>query len=160
MTAFRTASLLLSILLAPIAQADPKETTATTPPLEGTKWVLELMEEKKDGKTQKTKPIVSPMVTLDFADGNATGMSTVNSYGCPVKVDPKKGSILFDGIIGGLRFGEETAMKQEKTYLRLLATMTTYKVEKEKLILSNKEGSAKLRFIAFADRGIRIGPIP
>jgi len=109
-------------------------------PLDGTSWRL----------TEWTLSSLNPAdftITAQFADGNISGHSAVNTYGGPYKLG--RGAAFSVGPLACTEMaGPEPAMRAEAAYLALLDQATSYKIADRKLTLYDKGGNESLIFEA------------
>ena len=108
--------------------------------LEGTHWRLESWTLNSLNPADFT-------ITAQFAGGQISGNSGVNSYGGPVKLGP--GAAFTAGpLTSTLMAGPEPAMRAESAFTKLLAGATSYKVSSGTLTLYDGGGNESLVFAA------------
>ena len=114
-------------------------------PLTGTEWTLE--SSSQDGESVSSV-IAGTTVTATFSpDGNVTGNAGCNSYGAGYVLDGAKITIE-PPISTKMYCGEpEGLMEQENTYLNLLPSVSSYRVEGNRLVLSDATGADLLFFV-------------
>ena len=107
-------------------------------PLDGTSWRL----------TEWTLSSLNPAdftITAQFADGNISGHSAVNTYGGPYKLG--RGAAFEVGPLACTEMaGPEPAMRAESAYMTLLGQAKSYKMADGKLTLFDKGGNESLVF--------------
>ena len=112
----------------------------TPSPLDGTYWRL----------TEWTLSSLNPVdftIMAQFADGQISGNSGVNTYGGPCKLG--RGAAFSVGPLACTEMaGPEPAMRAEAAYLALLDQATSYKMADRKLTLYDKGGNESLIFEA------------
>lgn len=118
-----------------VAGEDDAQTPTPSVDLDGTQWSLVEIN---------GEPVVADgEATLDFADGQLGGIAFCNSFGAPYEVD---GDALTIGeLVQTLMLCAD--MGPETEYLTALATVTGYRIEGERLVLTNAEGDAVLTFV-------------
>jgi heat shock protein HslJ len=108
--------------------------------LDGTHWRL----------TEWTLSSLDPAdftITVQFADGQISGHSGVNTYGGPYKLG--RGDAFSAGLLACTEMaGQEPAMRAEAAYLTLLDQAKSYKMADRKLTLYDKGGNESLIFEA------------
>ena len=113
-------------------------------PLVGTDWVL-------DGYTTGGDAVSSVVsgttVTVTFAaDGNVTGNAGCNHYGGQYSLDGANLSV--SSLYSTLMYcGTPGVMEQEATFMSLLANATSYRVEGDRLTLTDADGTDLLFFV-------------
>ncbi len=109
-------------------------------PLDGTYWRL----------TEWTLSSLNPVdftIMAQFADGQISGNSGVNTYGGPCKLG--RGAAFSVGPLACTEMaGPEPAMRAEAAYLALLGQAKSYKMADRKLTLYDKGGNESLIFEA------------
>jgi heat shock protein HslJ len=109
-------------------------------PLDGTSWRL----------TEWTLSSLNPAdftITAQFADGNISGHSAVNTYGGPYKLG--RGAAFEVGPLACTEMaGPEPAMRAESAYMTLLGQAKSYKMADGTLTLYDKGGNESLVFEA------------
>jgi heat shock protein HslJ len=109
-------------------------------PLDGTSWRL-------TGWTLSSLNPADFTITAQFADGNISGHSAVNTYGGPYKLG--RGAAFEAGPLACTKMaGPEPAMRAEAAYLELLGQAKSYKMADGKLTLFDKGGNESLVFEA------------
>lgn len=83
-------------------------------------------------------------ITLIIEKDNVGGCSGLNLYGGSAEVGD--GKIKLGDMISTLLAGPEDVMKAESDYMKALSNATGYKVEGDKLILTDKDGAVLLKF--------------
>jgi heat shock protein HslJ len=108
--------------------------------LEGTQWRL----------TEWTLSSLNPRdfeITAEFADGEVSGHSAVNSYGGPYTLGSRQ-SFKVGSIASTEMAGSASAMRAEGAYLTLLGQARSYRVEAGRLTLFDTGGNESLIFEA------------
>jgi len=109
-------------------------------PLDGTQWRL----------TEWTLSSLNPAdftITAQFANGQVSGNSGVNTYGGPYKLG--RGAAFSAGPLAGTEMGgPEAAMRAETAYLTLLGQAKSCKMADRKMTLYDKSGNESLIFEA------------
>ena len=126
---------ILSILVSLVALAG---CASGSDPLEGTNWRL----------SEWTLSSLSPAdftMTAQFAGGQISGNSGVNSYSGPCEVGPGDGFEVGD-IAGTTMAGPEPAMRAETAYLTLLRQARSFVVDEGRLTLYDENGNESLLF--------------
>ena len=86
-------------------------------------------------------------ITAEFAGGNISGNSGINTYSGPYKLGP--GSAFSAGPLAStLMAGPEPAMRAESAYQTLLGQAKSYKVTGSTLTLYDQGGNESLIFEA------------
>jgi len=121
--------------------------TAEVPdlPLTGTDWVL---EGYNTGGDAVSSVIAGTTITAEFApDGRVTGNAGCNHYGGNYTADGANLSI--SSVYSTLMYCSEPegVMDQEARYLRLLANVTSYRVEGDRLVLTDEADTDLLFFV-------------
>jgi heat shock protein HslJ len=107
-------------------------------PLDGTSWRL-------TGWTLSSLNPADFTITAQFADGNISGHSAVNTYGGPYKLG--RSAAFEAGQLACTEMaGPEPAMRAEAAYLELLGQARFYKMADGKLTLYDKNGNESLIF--------------
>ncbi|HZK48202.1 MAG TPA: META domain-containing protein [Thermoleophilia bacterium] len=88
-------------------------------------------------------------IRAQFADGQISGTSGVNSYSGPYKADGD--SFEVSAVAGTLMAGPEPAMRAEAAYLTLLQQARLFAVSGSTLTLYDNGGNVSLVFEAVAD---------
>jgi len=108
--------------------------------LDGTQWKL-------IGWTLNSLNPTDFTIIAEFADGHISGISGVNTYRGPYKLDP--GDAFSAGpLVGTEMAGPEPAMRAETAYLTLLSQVKSYKMTGDKLTLYDQGGNESLIFEA------------
>ena len=106
--------------------------------LDGTRWRL----------TEWTLSSLNPAdftITVQFADGQISGHSGVNTYGGPYKLG--RGDAFSAGLLACTEMaGPEPAMRAESAYMTLLGQAKSFKVAGSTLTLYDKNGNESLVF--------------
>ncbi len=109
-------------------------------PLDGTRWRL----------TEWTLSSLNPAdftITMQFAGGQISGGSGVNTYGGPYRLGPA--AAFSAGPLAATQMaGPEPAMRAESAFLTLLGQARSYKVAAGKLTLYDEGGNESLIFEA------------
>jgi heat shock protein HslJ len=106
--------------------------------LDGTRWKLAEW-------TISSMDPAQVRITADFAGGQLSGNSGVNSYSGPYKAGP--GDAFSVGPLAGtLMAGPEPAMRAERAYLTLLGQAASFRIANRKLTLYDKGGNESLIF--------------
>jgi heat shock protein HslJ len=114
--------------------------------LTGTEWTLESYS--LDGESVSSV-IVGTTVTAAFsADGNLTGNAGCNSYGADYRLNGT--SLTVSPPISTKMYcnDPEGVMEQESKYLTLLTGVSSYRVEGNRLLLTDEAGTGLLIFIS------------
>ncbi len=117
----------------------------TPAPFTGTLWLLQSYS--IPGKEAVSSVIAGTTVTAVFsADGNVSGSAGCNHYGGGYTLDGSNLSV--STLFTTLMYCEEPegVMEQESRYLGLLGNVSTWRVEGDRLILSDAEGADLLIF--------------
>ncbi|MEI6808421.1 MAG: META domain-containing protein [bacterium] len=86
-------------------------------------------------------------ITANFADGQVSGSSGVNSYGGPYNAGP--GTAFSAGSLASTMMGgSEAAMRAESVYLMLLGQAVSYRISDGRLTLYDAAGLESLIFDA------------
>jgi len=108
--------------------------------LDGTHWRL----------TEWTLNSLDPAdfsITAQFAKGQISGHSAVNTYGGPYRVGP--GDAFSTGPLASTEMaGPKPAMRAETAYLTLLGQARSFKMADGRLTLYDEGGNESLRFAA------------
>jgi heat shock protein HslJ len=110
--------------------------------LEGTQWRL-------TGWTLSSLDPAGFTITAQFADGNISGSSGVNTYNGGVTLG-SDGAFLVGTLATTLMAGTDDAMRAEGAYMTLLAQGKSYKVSGGTLTLYDQGGNESLIFEALA----------
>ena len=112
-------------------------------PLTGTDWVLETY----NANNTVSSVIAGTTVTVTFApDGNVTGNAGCNHYGGQYSLDG--GNLAISSLFSTLMYCETPGvMEQESAYLTLLANVTSFRVEGDRLTLTDADGTDLLFFV-------------
>ncbi|MCE5339494.1 MAG: META domain-containing protein [Methanomicrobiaceae archaeon] len=113
-------------------------------PLTGTDWVL---EGYSTGADAVSSVIAGTTVTTKFSpDGNVTGNAGCNHYGGGYSLNGTNLSV--SSLYSTLMYcGEPGVMEQEAKYLGLLANVSSYRVEGDRLTLLDETGAGLLFFV-------------
>ena len=114
-------------------------------PLAGTDWVL---DGYSTGKDAVSPVIAGTEITAMFApDGKVAGSAGCNHYGGSYSLDG--GNLSVSSLFSTLMYcGEpEGIMEQEGKYLALLANVSSYRVQGDRLTLTDAEGTDLLFFV-------------
>ena len=114
-------------------------------PLTGTDWVL---DGYSTGADAVSSVIAGTTVTVKFSpDGNVTGNAGCNHYGGRYSLNGANLSV--SSLFSTLMYCEkpEGVMEQEGKYLGHLGNVSSYRVEGDRLILSDKAGTDLLFFV-------------
>jgi heat shock protein HslJ len=110
---------------------------AATPTLDGSAWQLTGWSESGDPSVFK--------ITANFAEGQISGKSAVNSYFGSYKLGP--GGNFTVGPTGSTRMaGPPEAMQAEQTFFNLLDQVRTYRRSGGELTLADADSKALLIF--------------
>ena len=82
-------------------------------------------------------------ITAEFKDGRIVGKSAVNQYGGPYTAGDD-GSFSVGDLVSTMMAGPEPDMKAERTYLGLLDAAKKFRVEGDKLTVSDAQGNESL----------------
>jgi heat shock protein HslJ len=112
--------------------------SAAQPSLNATSWTLTKLQ---------GKPILpNSAPTLAFADGQASGNGSCNSFGSSYKV--RNDTLTFGPMMSTLMACMDTGvMEQESAYLAALASVAKYSLENDRLILYDSGGQAVAEFV-------------
>ncbi|QTE29550.1 META domain-containing protein [Pengzhenrongella sicca] len=108
--------------------------------LDGTSWTL----------TRSSASAIDPAsvtITAEFADGQVTGSSGVNTYGGEYSADDD-GGFSVGTLRSTLMAGPEPAMAAESAFTDLLAQATAYDATDDQLTLADADGNEVLTFTA------------
>jgi heat shock protein HslJ len=107
--------------------------------LDSTRWKLQNLE------NQQVLP--GTTITLEFKDGQMKGSAGCNSYGAEYSIQVRNG-ITFGSIARNLEacIEPEGVMEQEEQYLRALWTITSYRLEEDRLTLLDEHDKALLQY--------------
>jgi heat shock protein HslJ len=123
---------------------------ARTPdlPLVGTDWVL---DGYSTGGDAVSSVLAGTTITANFAaDGNVTGNAGCNHYGGSYSLDGTNLSV--SSVFSTLMYCETPGvMEQEAGYLGHLANVSSYRVEGDRLILTDAAGTDLLFFVQAAE---------
>jgi heat shock protein HslJ len=112
-------------------------------PLTGTDWVLEAYS---TGGDAISSVIAGTTITANFADGNVTGNAGCNHYGGQYSLDGT--NLTVSSLFSTLMYCETPGvMEQEAAFLGHLANVSSYRVEGDRLILTDAEGTDVLFFV-------------
>jgi len=113
-------------------------------PLTGTDWVL---DGYSTGGDAVSSLVNGTTITAKFApDGNVTGNAGCNHYGGSYRLDGANLSV--SSLYSTLMYcGEPGVMEQEGRYLGLLANVSSYRVEGDRLTLLDGSGVGLLFFV-------------
>ncbi len=114
-------------------------------PLTGTEWTLESYSSSEDAVSSV---IAGTTITATFSDdGNVTGNAGCNSYRAGYMIDGA--TITIEPPISTKMYCNEPegVMNQESTYLNLLSSVSSYRVEGNRLSLANEAGTDLLTFV-------------
>ena len=126
---------------------------AKAKPLTETEWSLDGfertgLEKGKSGTVQDTSLVTGTTITLTIgADGRTSGSAGVNRYFGKAEFG-EADQITFGPMASTRRGGPPKAMAQEQAYLRQLKDVSSWTVNGNRLILTQKNGSFALRFDA------------
>ncbi|MCC7556587.1 MAG: META domain-containing protein [Methanoculleus marisnigri] len=121
------------------------EKAAQTPdlPLVGTDWVLESYSANGDAVSSV---IAGTTITANFDDGNVTGNAGCNHYGGQYSLDGA--DLTVSSLYSTLMYCETPGvMEQEAAFMGLLANVSSYRTEGDRLILTDAEGTDLLFFV-------------
>lgn len=126
------------------SNANPGSSPSGHPPsgssLEGTQWRL------SEWTVSSIDP-ASVKIWANFAGGQISGNSGVNSYGGPYRIGP--GDAFSAGPLAvTLIGGTGPAMRAENAYLTLLPQMKSYKESADRLTLYDAGGNESLIFVS------------
>ncbi len=113
-------------------------------PLVGTDWVL---DSYSTGGDAISSVIAGATVTAKFsADGNVTGNAGCNHYGGRYSLDGA--NLTVSSLFSTLMYCETPGvMRQESAYLAHLANATSFRVESDRLTLTDADGTDLLFFV-------------
>jgi heat shock protein HslJ len=132
------AALLVAVSLAALAGCSHAASSPKSNALDGTNWKL-------TGWTVSSLNPADFTITADFAHGQISGTSAVNSYSGPYKLGP--GDAFSLGPIASTEMaGPEPAMRAESAYQKLLAGAKSYKLASGTLTLYDAGGNPSLIF--------------
>lgn len=109
-------------------------------PLDGTQWKL-------TGWTLSSLSPTDFTITANFADGQISGTSGVNTYSGPYTLGPDD-AFSVGQLASTEMAGPEPAMRAEGAYMTLLGQVNSYKMADGKLTLYDKGGNESLIFEA------------
>ena len=108
--------------------------------LDGTQWLL-------NGWSVSSLDPANFTITADFAEGQISGNSGINSYSGPYTTGP--GDAFSTGPLAStMMAGPEPAMRAEAAYAKLLSEVVSYLVTPETLLLNDAGGNESLVFAA------------
>lgn len=131
------AALLIAVSLIALAGCSP-DSASDGSALDGTQWRL----------TEWTLSSLSAAdftITAQFAGGQVSGNSGVNSYSGTYRAGPNE-AFSVGQIAGTEMAGPEPGMRAEAAYLTLLGQAKSFKVADGRLTLYDQGGSESLRF--------------
>ena len=136
-----TASIVtLALSLASLSVAACGGPGTAAPTLDGTTWRL-------SGWTLSSLDPNDFTITAQFADGEISGVSAVNSYGGPYTAGPGDAFSVGD-LVSTMMAGPEPDMPAEQAYLKLLAQAKSFKLDGGGLTLFDQNGNESLIFAA------------
>jgi heat shock protein HslJ len=106
--------------------------------LDGTTWTLVELRQGQGDSASARDLLPDDTVTLDFAEGKASGNGTCNRYSGSYEVD---GERLSFGPLAGTMMACP-GLNQETAYLEALETVAAYRVDGDQLVLLDAEGDA------------------
>jgi len=121
------------------------ERVARTPdlPLVGTDWVL---DSYSTGGDAISSVIAGTTITANFDGGNVTGNAGCNLYGGEYTLDGA--NLAVSSLFSTLMYCETPGvMEQEAAFMGNLANVSSYRVEGDRLILTDAEGTDVLFFV-------------
>lgn len=107
-------------------------------PLQGTAWRLQAWSVSSIDPATIT-------ITLEFADGQISGSSGVNTYSGPYKTN-SDGTFSTGNLAVTEIGGPEPAMRAERAYLNLLGNARSYEIADDSLTLFDDGGNESLIF--------------
>jgi len=126
----------MTVLLGVVFGCHSNSTSPTCNPLDGTQWKL----------TEWTLSSLNPVdftITANFADGQISGSSGVNSYSGSCTVGP--GNAFLAGPLAMTEMaGPEPAMRAEAAYMTLIGQARSYKMADGRLTLYDAGGNESL----------------
>lgn len=131
--------LLLATLLVGIIGCENNSNSTASSPLNGTLWNL----------TAWTLSSLNPAdftITANFANGQISGNSGVNTYSGPYKQLGSGDAFSVGPLVSTEMGGSEPAMRAEDAYLTLLGQAKSYKMADGKLTLYDQGGNESLIF--------------
>lgn len=135
-----TAALLAALALVALFACSDCGGSAAGASLDGTHWRLSAW-------TLSSLDPADFSITAQFAKGQISGHSGVNTYGGPYKAGP--GDAFSAGPLASTEMaGPEPAMRAETAYLTLLGQARSFKVAGGRLTLYDKAGNESLVFDA------------
>ncbi|WP_292729529.1 META domain-containing protein [Methanoculleus sp.] len=112
-------------------------------PFVGTDWVL---ESYSTGGDAVSSPVNGTKITANFDDGNVTGNAGCNHYGGEYSLDGANLSI--SSLYSTLMYCETPGvMEQEGRFMSHLANVSSYRVESDRLVLTDETGTDLLFFV-------------
>ena len=150
----QAAVVLIAVSLVAMAGCAHGGGSAKSNSLDGTRWKLTEWAPSSPSRADSTitlSPVrLSPVrvtITADFAGGQISGTSGVNTYSGSYKVGP--GDAFSVGPLAStLIAGPEPAMRAERAYMELLTEARSYKMAAGTLTLYDAAGNASLVFAA------------
>ncbi len=135
----------LALLLAMLASVAPRSAESAAaqslPGLEGVQWTL-VSYLDKTGNVAQVLP--RTRITADFKDGRVSGSGGCNTYSAPYKAED--GKLTIGMAVSTMMMCSQPIMDQESAYLKSLRTAASYKIEGDRLTISDAQGATVLTF--------------
>jgi len=139
--------LLVAVSLIALAGCSHAGGSPKSSSLDGTRWQLTDWMPSSVSRADSIMEL-SPVhftITANFANGQISGTSAVNSYSGPYKTGP--GDAFSVGPLASTEMaGPEPAMRAESAYMKLLTGAKSYKMADGTLTLCDQAGIASLVF--------------
>ena len=131
---------------APTPSVATKQPTPTnTKELTNTTWQLETRLDEND---LPTRSMAEPTIHLTFNSRQLSGYAGCNNYFAQYQISDAQNLKLTGPIGSSLKACSPAINKQEKTYLNLLAQVTHFKLENDRLLLLGQSEKTLLTFSA------------
>jgi len=135
---------LLVVLLGSTVLASAEQPSAqAAPDIEGSRWVLASYVDAS-GKTIPALPDREP--TAEFGTGRVSGSAGCNTYAASYEAGD--GKLTTGRAISTMMACEEPVMAQESAYLKNLGASAAYKIEGDRLTISDAQGKALLTLVS------------
>jgi heat shock protein HslJ len=142
---FLTGAIMLLLTVLAAVALYPAEPAAAqpVPGLEGAQWSL-LSYLDKTGNTAQVLP--ETRITAEFRAGQVSGSAGCNTYSAPYEADGDR--LTIGNAISTMMMCPEPIMDQESAYLTNLQAAASYKIESDRLTISDARGATLLTFQA------------
>jgi heat shock protein HslJ len=138
------AALLLTVLGSVALLSGSPADAQSSANLEGVQWSLVSYVDKA-GNEAKLLP--DTRITAEFKEGRVSGTGGCNAYSAPYEAKDGKISV-GSGISTMMMCSPQAVMDQESAYLKALRAAAGYKIDGDRLTLSDAKGAALLTFRA------------